>query len=513
MDRSIVVSASTDEEEIDYQAFVDGQRTMVVAPAGYGKTYTIVNCLKYTSGRQLILTHTHAGIASIKEKIASLGIPRDRYRIETISSFSQKYVNAFHVSDDIPDQEDREYHTFIVSTATSIFQISHVRDILKISYSGLFVDEYQDCTQRQHELVNALSQALPIHILGDHMQGIFDFDGDLVDFASDLNDFTKFPELTTPRRWEMVGKGDLGAALKTIRGELESGEPIDMNAMGCDDINFLRITSNDFRDSRSAYRRWLNKLITNPEGDPDFQNLLLIIPTYKESRDGQVIPRGGISERKKVKAQIDFSHSLVLLEAIDDGSFYALAKKVDDLISGITRARKPYKRIREDVLERLFNKGDLNRWLTDSGTKRKRDPVDLEKAEQLGILIDTFIRSPSVAEIQKIIKKLREGFKLNCGRPELLRSILKSLDASRVEDISVYAAIKNHHNMMRRVGRKIEGKCIGTTLLTKGLEFDTVAILDAHKFDSPKHLYVALTRCRKKLVIFSENAILSPYKE
>ncbi|MFV1977526.1 MAG: hypothetical protein ACC651_17435 [Candidatus Scalindua sp.] len=44
------------------------------------------------------------------------------------------------------------------------------------------------------------------------------------------------------------------------------------------------------------------------------------------------------------------------------------------------------------------------------------------------------------------------------------------------------------------MGRKIKGKCIGTTLLTKGLEFDTVAILNARKFDCPKNLYVALTR-------------------
>ena len=54
---------------MDYQTFVDGDKTLLVAPAGHGKTYTIVESLKYTTGRQLILTHTHAGVASIKEKI------------------------------------------------------------------------------------------------------------------------------------------------------------------------------------------------------------------------------------------------------------------------------------------------------------------------------------------------------------------------------------------------------------------------------------------------------------
>ena len=52
---------------MDYQAFVDSDKSLLVAPAGYGKTFTIVECLKHTTGKQLILTHTHAGIAAIKE--------------------------------------------------------------------------------------------------------------------------------------------------------------------------------------------------------------------------------------------------------------------------------------------------------------------------------------------------------------------------------------------------------------------------------------------------------------
>lgn len=66
----------------------------------------------------------------------------------------------------------------------------------------------------------------------------------------------------------------------------------------------------------------------------------------------------------------------------------------------------------------------------------------------------------------------------------------------------------SHKNIVRRVGRKINGKCIGTTLLTKGLEFDTVAIMDADKFESAKHLYVALTRASKKLIIFTQSDVL-----
>ena len=73
--------------------------------------------------------------------------------------------------------------------------------------------------------------------------------------------------------------------------------------------------------------------------------------------------------------------------------------------------------------------------------------------------------------------------------------------------------MKEIRNIKRIAGRKISGRCIGTTLLTKGLEFDIVAVLDAHKFKCPKNFYVAITRACKKLIIFTNNKILSPYQE
>ena len=147
---------------------------MVVAPAGYGKTHAIAECLDYTEGRQLILTHTHAGVASLKEKIQKQGIAYSQYRVETISGFAQKYVNAFYCGSDIPEQEDSTaYYPFIIEKAKHLFEIAPIKDVIKATYSGLFVDEYQDCTVAQHNLVKALADILPTRILGDHLQGIF----------------------------------------------------------------------------------------------------------------------------------------------------------------------------------------------------------------------------------------------------------------------------------------------------------------------------------------------------
>ena len=54
--------------------------------------------------------------------------------------------------------------------------------MLKASYAGIIVDEYQDCIQVQHEIVLAMNKHLPVVVLGDPMQGIFSFAGDLVDW-------------------------------------------------------------------------------------------------------------------------------------------------------------------------------------------------------------------------------------------------------------------------------------------------------------------------------------------
>ena len=63
--------------------FVSKPKSLLIAPAGYGKTHTIAECLKYTGGTQLVLTHTHAGVASLKEKIKKSGkVPTKHHFVE-----------------------------------------------------------------------------------------------------------------------------------------------------------------------------------------------------------------------------------------------------------------------------------------------------------------------------------------------------------------------------------------------------------------------------------------------
>ena len=503
---------------MDYQAFVDTEKSLLVAPAGYGKTYTIVECLKYTTGKQLVLTHTHAGIAAIKEKIKkNPKIKSSQYCIETISSFAQKYVKAFYVGDDMPSQVlSKDYHKFVIEQSIHIFGTSPVQNILKTSYSGLFVDEYQDCNIHQHNMIVAISSALPVHILGDYLQGIFDFEGGevLVDFDNDFNGFERFETLETPYRWYQKGNNRLlGDYLKTIRELLETSQEVVLEANNDIGLHVLEVGPIDIRNGGSDYRKWLNRLIENKDNDPDFDSLLIIVPEYKEMDDkGNLIPKGTISARANLRKQIDFGNRLTLLEAIDDKSFYSIAKAADVLIDSVIRAIKPIKKCKE-FLAKIFNKTDINNWFNNEGLINKADINDKKKSKEFQTHITIFIEKPSIALLINILKSSRNDLKCKYKRGEILYSLLKALEQAYLCNTTVSEAMIVQRNRIRRSGRKVKGKCLGTTLLTKGLEFDTVAILDAHKFNSRKHLYVAITRACKKLIIFTENITLSPYTD
>ena len=66
----------------DFDRFLCEPKACLIAPAGSGKTYTIVECLKRLPGRQLVVTHTHAGVAALREKIRRADIPKSKYELE-----------------------------------------------------------------------------------------------------------------------------------------------------------------------------------------------------------------------------------------------------------------------------------------------------------------------------------------------------------------------------------------------------------------------------------------------
>lgn len=520
---------------MDYKSFSESKKSFVVAPAGYGKTHAIVESLKTSSGRQLILTHTHAGVSSIKEKISKSKVASDRYSVETISSFVQRYLKSLYAGSDIPEQDSKDkndplkdYHSFIISKFTSLLSSSIVRRVITTTYSGLYVDEYQDCTEYQHIFLMKMAEILPIRILGDPLQGIFDFNGKLVNFETDFVDFQRFPDLEIPYRWYKDGNNSqLGDLIKEFREPLMNGQAINVLTDADSSFYVIRVNDGDFDNSKSVYRKKMASLLVHDQKDPSYKSLLIIVPEYTSVEKNKSIRRGGVLDRAKILSKIDYKNEVTLLEAIDDSKFYSLAKKIDSVLASYSSAIKPIKKLHGFLCE-IFLKTSpngrsgvgLNDWIASKGRnsksdfylKSKRNDL-LEPGRNLIRVVSDFQSYPSKKNILKLIVFMMNDLRIRViQRRELVNCVIKALSNSIDEDISVYESMKSQRNIIRRVGRKVYGKSIGTTLLTKGLEFDTVVIFDAHKFECPKHLYVALTRCCKNLIVFTTKSQLGPFE-
>lgn len=476
---------------LNYLEFASKEKSMLIAPAGFGKTHTIAECLKTAKnkGKQLILTHTHAGVASIKEKLKKEVIPNSNFEVETITSFAQKYVLAFHTGNDLPSQDDSKlYYPFIIEKANSLFKLNPIRQIISNTYKGLFVDEYQDCTISQHNLVCSLSELFPTHILGDFLQGIFGFNGEqLVDLNDELTmeGFidSKY-ELDKPQRWLNGNNSKLGADLKSIREDLISKREVNLNKYTS--IELKLITELDLYNPRTDYCKQIRNLMKE-------KNVLLIHPDSTS-----IYPR-----LKVIKI---FNNGFTLIESIDDKEFYILSKEADLLTNENIRIKL------FGICSKLFNKTGIDFWFNDKGLKNKNKPEDKVKLKPVEIQISSLEAKFSFLNFAKLLKSIKELTDVKCYRKELFNTFFKALEDAEMQNISVLESMNNRRNMTRRIGRKIYGRCIGTTLLTKGLEFDTVAIINAHKFDCPKHLYVAMTRASKRLIIFTNKPNLNPYK-
>ncbi len=469
---------------------------MLIAPAGYGKTHTIVECLKYTEGKQLILTHTHAGVASIKEKIKKANIPSTKYSVETISSFAQKYVLSFFVGV-IPRQEDTNvYYPFILENAIKLIQITPIKNIIQNTYNGLFVDEYQDCNLAHHQLILKLSDYLPTHILGDYLQGIFDFTGEpLVDMTSkdDMGDFLDNQyELKEPWRWKNGNNEKLGETLKILRSLILANTPIDLELFK-KTIETRKVNNYIDKEFSTLYHNQDEKAFKEMIWSLSTEQSLLVI-----------FPESSSTHYREAFVKF-FGGQYSLIESIDDKDFYKQAEFFDTM--NIDNAESKL----FDFVGRYLK--NTSNWISDNKLKNKRSSDDKLKIEPIKKNFEKLKQKFSYSLVSKILIDLYHLPKVKCYRKELFQSIYKSLDDAEHNQTTVYDSMVSRRNMIRRVGRKVYGKCLGTTLLTKGLEFDTVVIMNIHKFDCPKNLYVALTRASKRLIIFTSTQTLAPYSK
>ena len=249
----------------------DVSRGTITAPAGCGKTHLVAEAIGKHQNELplLVLTHTNAGVAALRQRVEKIGASSKKARIATLDGWSLKLLNSFPCRSGIDPSHlllnnAREDYPAIRTGALNIILKDHIREILKSTYSHVIVDEYQDCQPDQHELVLGLSRDIPTCVLGDPLQSIFNFTKEgTVDWQSDVLDaFPNAGELDTPWRWKLADNEKLGQWLIYIRKALINGGKINiMEAPDC--VEWIEL---DGSDDWAKQLKAANTRSPNPSG-------------------------------------------------------------------------------------------------------------------------------------------------------------------------------------------------------------------------------------------------------
>lgn len=465
----------------DPRTLAEADRAVVTAPAGYGKTHLIAEAVaQHCSGRQLLLTHTHAGVRAMREKLRSLGCPPGRAEVETIDGWSLRYATAYPGLARLPCPQPRDSKEWqqLREGVAGLLRTRTISTVVANSYDGLIVDEYQDCSADQHRVVLALAENLPTRVLGDPMQAIFDFAGQpVVRWENDvLPNFQELEHLDQPRRWQGRNE-ELGAWLAEVRKRLKGGEPIDLNQLP-------RGTSwrpND-RDSQRAICYQLSDR-------PSVVALFAGAETHRCHQLSQTL--GG---RFQGMEPFDSKDLYDAAEAIEQSQE---ADRVLALVSFCARCRTALGGELGTIVERITKHpgegpGRIVRNLDQFHALEEIVKGDL-KVSLLPALNSVGALSGSTLHRRELWEAMRRAAGLY-GQGGYA-TLFEAAWAARQED--------------RNRGRPKETRAISRTVLAKGLEYSHGIVLDASTLDR-KQLYVALTRASDTLTILARDPILRP---
>ena len=239
----------------------------------------------------------------------------------------------------------------------------------------------------------------------------------------------------------------------------------------------------------------------------------LIYPSYHEkNKYGHDNLRGILSDRIELKSVIDFgNYGFKLLDAIDAKAFYSSASKIDEFINKCQQGRR-IERIKwmYDIMNTLhFSKTELKLWLNpDNNSLKKKQKDKAIIGRQLKTLVESYDESPCLQSFMEILNFIYELTSSKCQYKDIYYEIKHTSLLAMSENLSMLEAMRQRKNQIRHMGRRVEGHCIGTTLLTKGLEFDTVVLYKADKFEDAKNFYVAISRARKKLIFITSQCVI-----
>ncbi|MDD2361757.1 MAG: AAA family ATPase [Oscillospiraceae bacterium] len=463
--------------EVELTKIFQKSSSAIIAPAGHGKTEMIADIVEHSTGKQLLLTHTNVGVDALEKRLKKRSISKEKYTVTTIAAFCIKWCVSYGntgvfdktLSPLSSGTEAKKYYAQLYNGAKKIFETSWAGNVLKATYSGIVVDEYQDCIQEQHKIVLAMNHHLPVIVLGDPMQGIFSFAGNLVDW-----NHLEFPIVdvaTKPWRW-LRSNPDLGKYLMAVRETLLptlTGQHCNLQISSTNEsvkiINPADFTGYSHLKELSQFSSVV--YITQwPTQQLNFCSRMPGIFQFDEKQD--------CDELFKYAKQFDTKSGATLVLMV--------IKFVADCSTGLGKELESYiKRLKS-------NSFDFSR------IKKHTDFREiLEKS------------APDIS--RETVLKMLVWFSTNSTfkqyRTELLSEMIRSIIYAIQHDLTIFDAayhIRKDSSLQKRyTGFKFLSS---RTLLSKGLEYDCV-IIDMITPLSAKDFYVAMTRAMKKIYIIS----------
>jgi DNA helicase-2/ATP-dependent DNA helicase PcrA len=350
-----------------------------------------------------------------------------------------------------------------------------LREVVRCSYSGVYVDEYQDCTIPQHDLILKLAEVLPCRILGDPLQGIFDFrKNECVDWDQHVSpNFEALPEMDRYWRWEKANRR-LGSWLTWFRKKVVAGGSVD-----------LRNGPVTWRNS-DRYIIPISESLRIARTDDESVVAIHQWPTQCHAMAGKL------------------KNVFTCIEPIDCGDLFETAQKFEET-SGLERARAVLHFACDCMTQVGTHLSAVRKALEDG-----REPKVGRGAhsEEIKALLEIALNS-SYEPVLRALKKMRELPNVVLRRGELYSEMLRALDEfNKGKYDSLSEAAWHVRNRTRQMGRRPIRCTVGRTVLVKGLEFDHCIVFDAENLEK-KNLYVAFTRGSKSLAVFSKTPILT----
>jgi len=474
------VSEELEEAAAAFAAALPGSVTL---PAGAGKTHLLaatVCHLVADGGQVLVLTHTNAGVHAIQKRLREFGVTSGA-RVSTLTSFAFLLARAYPQIGvlKVPSVPIWSDSADYIAAANRVASAAIGQRVLRASFTHVLVDEYQDCSEDQHELVCTIASAIPATgIFGDPMQAIFGFnDVPLVVWETAID---RFPRHETPvKAWRWVGYNEeLGRWLLAIREFMTVGQPFTFNQ-----LERLGLT---YRNSTGWYQAVPDVVLKTkwPEAD----SVLVLAAWKNDARTIGADLRGAYTVMEEIAG--DFMRKWLTDLTVLDAQGYATW--LYELTKKCTYGHQELNAAVKNNLSKGKTAGHLPR-------------PGLEGALAA---LDSVVENPCFATLAAAMNSIPKSKSLRLHSHEAwydIQAALRGAHAAGNDPAVLVGELARARDRIRHQGRRDRNRVVSRTLLVKGLEYDHVVIANIDRITDVNNLYVALTRARKSITIIGDS--------